>query len=113
MSLIDCPECSQQVSESAVSCPHCGQPISPSQPQYKGPPEECSHCGGKLKKRKEAKFEGAGCIILILGLVLTPFIIGIPILLYGIHLMSKREGFWRCKKCHAKFPRKIKWYELG
>jgi hypothetical protein len=27
MALIDCPECEQQLSNSAASCPHCGYPI--------------------------------------------------------------------------------------
>jgi hypothetical protein len=27
MALIDCPECEQQISNSAATCPHCGYPI--------------------------------------------------------------------------------------
>jgi acetyl-CoA carboxylase carboxyltransferase subunit alpha len=30
MSLIDCPECVQDVSERADSCPHCGYPFQQS-----------------------------------------------------------------------------------
>jgi uncharacterized membrane protein YvbJ len=30
MSLIDCPECAQDVSEHAESCPHCGYPFQQS-----------------------------------------------------------------------------------
>ncbi len=30
MSLIDCPECAQDVSEHAGSCPHCGYPFQQS-----------------------------------------------------------------------------------
>jgi len=113
MALIDCPECSKEVSESAASCPHCGHPIGKVQPQYKGPPVDCRHCGGALKKKKEAKSEAAGCLISIIGLALTYFIIGIPILIAGIYLMFKSERFWQCRKCDAKFPRQIHWYEFG
>jgi len=108
MALISCPECKKEVSDQATSCPQCGHPLRQITTSYKGPPIECSHCGGKLKKAAEAKSEGAGCIIAILGLVLTPVLLGIPILIYGFHLMGKREGFWRCKSCSAKFPRELK-----
>lgn len=115
MALITCPECPRDVSDQAASCPGCGHPLQRAAPPQKhaGPPDNCSHCGGKLKKGAEAKSEGIGCLILIIGLVLTPILIGIPIIIYGIHLMSKREGFWRCKNCGAKFAREIKWYQLG
>lgn len=112
MPLIECPECSREVADQASSCPQCGHPLRAAA-RYKGPPDECSNCGSPLKKGKEAKSEGTGCLIAILGLVLTPVLIGIPIILYGIHLMGKREGFWRCTKCGSKFPREVKWYELG
>jgi len=29
MSLIECSECGQEVSDEAQSCPHCGLPIAP------------------------------------------------------------------------------------
>lgn len=32
MSLIDCPECGHEVSDSAPACPHCGTPIAPAPP---------------------------------------------------------------------------------
>jgi hypothetical protein len=57
--------------------------------------------------------EGSGCLIVIVGLVLTPFIIGIPIALYGLHLMCKRESHWRCNRCEALYPRKAHWYDFG
>lgn len=118
MSLIRCPECSHEISDQASACPQCGCPIRSSQTEakkrtYKGPPDECSHCGNSLLKEKEAKSEGVGCIVFVLGIALTPVVVGIPILLYGLHLMSKREGFWRCSHCGAKFPRKVPWHEFA
>lgn len=29
MALINCPECKQQISETAINCPHCGFSIKP------------------------------------------------------------------------------------
>lgn len=111
MALIKCPECNREISDQATACPSCGCPIQAM--AYVGPPECCSRCGGRLKKGAEAKSEGSGCLIALVGLLLSPILIGIPIILYGLNLMSKREGFWRCRNCGAKFDREIKWYEFG
>lgn len=111
MALITCPECSAQVSDSAPSCPSCGHPFQPK--HYEGPPTNCSVCGGPLIAGKEAKNGGSGCAFALIGLVLTPVIIGIPILLYGIHLGTKREGYWQCKNCKMRYPRQIGSFEWG
>ena len=113
MALITCRDCNREISDQAVSCPSCGLPIQAVAPRYAGPPESCARCGGHLKRGADAKSEGSGCLILVVGLLLTPILIGIPLILYGLHLMSKREGFWRCRKCGAKYDRAIRWYEFG
>jgi len=105
--LIPCDECNHQISDQAAACPNCGYH------RFKGPPVNCSQCGGQLKKGKDAQSEGTGCLIFILGILLIPVLIGILFIVYGVHLMNKREGYWRCKQCGAKFPREIKWYEFG
>jgi DNA-directed RNA polymerase subunit RPC12/RpoP len=112
VALVNCPACSKDVSDQASACPSCGHPLKVPV-HFEGPPKNCSNCGGPLKSGKDAKSEGTGCLIVILGLVFTPVLVGIPILLYGLNLMGKREGYWRCRQCGAKFPREIKWYELG
>ena len=89
------------------------QPVGPSHLRFRGPPHECWHCGGGLRKEREAKHSGSGCLIILVGLLLAPVLIGIPIIIYGLHLGSKAKGFWRCRKCGAEFPRKLNWYELG
>lgn len=89
-------------------------PVSSS---FRGPPQECWNCGGKLKKEREAKHSGSGCLLLVIGILLCffppLFLLGIPLILFAMHLGSKAEGVWRCKRCESKFPRKIKWYEFG
>src|SRR5262245_30604485 len=84
-------------------------PVAPTRTsQFRGPPCEWWSCGEPLRIGREAKNEGSGCLIIVLGLCLAPVIIGIPIVIYGLHLSNKVEGFWQCKRCDSKFPRKIK-----
>jgi hypothetical protein len=80
---------------------------------FAGPPVNCRSCGGALRKERKATSEGSGCLIIVVGALLAPFLIGIPLIIYGLHLMSKCEGSWRCVRCHATYPRKIGWFEFG
>lgn len=88
------------------------QPPIVTHSKFKGPPFECWHCGGKLKKGREGKHSGSGCLIILVGLLLAPLLIGIPIILYGIYLGGKANAFWQCRNCHSVFPRMVKWYQL-
>ena len=55
MALINCPECSREISDKAASCPHCGLPMAPALPDsvncldcHKDFPFDdhvCPHCG--------------------------------------------------------------------
>lgn len=111
MALISCNECGKEVSDQAAACPNCGNPVQ-SEIRYPGPPTCCAKCGGGLRKTADAPSEGAGCLIALIGLLLTPLLIGIPILLYGLHLAGKRNGFYECKRCGNKSPRKIGTFEF-
>ena len=113
MALIICPDCNHEVSDQAISCPSCAHPIQRTATPYAGPPENCSQCGGGLKKGADASSEGSGCLIFFIGLLLSEIGIGIVLIIYGLHLMCKRDGFWKCRHCGAKYARKIKWYELA
>lgn len=62
MSLIKCPECKKEVSDSAESCPHCGYGIKPK-------PEV---------KKEEPKKSGPGCFTILIWTVLI--IIGILVI---------------------------------
>jgi hypothetical protein len=79
---------------------------------FAGPPHNCATCGGPIKAGATATSEGSGCLIALVGLLLTPILIGIPILLWGAHIASKREGYWQCKRCGAKAPRKVRMFEF-
>jgi hypothetical protein len=67
--------------------------------------EACVRCSGALKAAEEkSPNSGTGCIIIILGLVLTPLCIGIPIIIYGIGQMNE-ISVWKCVRCGATYPR--------
>lgn len=120
-----CPFCGEEILAGVAKCRHCGEFFDGSGPtrsgaaragqraQHRGPPHDCRHCGGGLRAENEAESGASGCLVAIVGLLLAPFLLGIPIVLYGLHLMMKRRGLYRCKACEATFPRKIKWYEFG
>lgn len=113
--LIACPACNHDVSDQAPFCPACGHPLrvieptpsTPAKPRFSGPPVDCFHCGGALKAGASATSEGSGCLLIIVGVCLTPFLIGIPIAIYGLVLSNRREGFWQCVRCGTKYARKI------
>jgi ribosomal protein L40E len=120
ITLISCPACSAEVSNQASSCPKCGQPIKVAAPRtFKGPPDECLHCGGPLKKGSRQTSEGFGCALFIGGLFVVPLlsylvgilllgvIIGLIMVVAGVIKMWQTERFWECQKCGAKLPRKV------
>jgi Double zinc ribbon len=120
ITLIPCPACSTEVSSRAPACPKCGQPIKVVAPRtFKGPPEEYLHCGGSLEKGSRQAAEGFGCALFIGGLFVVPVlsyltgllilgvIIGLVMVIAGMIKMWQTERFWECRKCGAKFPRKV------
>jgi len=88
-------------------------PAIQSAPRFRGPPHECWYCGGGLHRVRQASHPAGGCLLVILGLIGTPYLIGIPILLYGLHLGSLCVGFYRCRQCESTFPRRVRWHEGG
>lgn len=111
MAMTSCPSCFKAISAAAPYCPGCGHPMEP-EARFRGPPHDCASCGGQLKKGADAHSEGSGCLIALVGLLLAPLLIGIPILLWGLHMASKREGYWQCLRCGSKVPRKIGTFEF-
>ena len=81
----------------------------------------CQNCGGKCKKTREASHTASGCLFILLGVgivvIFGPTIIAIPIGLliafFGLSLSGKCNGFWTCRKCGSKFPRRIGFFEFG
>lgn len=128
-----CPFCAESMRVNAVKCRHCGEFLDggpgesvpvPSRTQDIAPPRggmACRQCGStEFKKAREAKSEGAGCLIALFGILITvptfnspAVIIGVFVILFGLHIMCKCDGFWVCRNCGSKYPRKLSWFELG
>ncbi len=78
---------------------------------------KCEKCGGEMKKSREAASTGAGCLLLLLGLVLLFFfpigtIFGVIFLICGVIYGSKSHFLWVCKNCDYKFERKGSFWTL-
>ncbi|MDB4628055.1 hypothetical protein OAF82_00525 [bacterium] len=104
------PETKPEKPPSLASAPS----VVPSQEsRFKGPPHNCRECGGPLRKGRSATNTTSGCLCIIIGIALTPVLVGILLILLGLHLGSKADGYFECRKCHQRYPRRIRWYELG
>lgn len=65
MALIDCPECSRQISDKAAACPHCGCPAKAAQPEPVKPPSD-----PPAQAPVQQNAAQQGCAVLILFAVL-------------------------------------------
>jgi len=69
------------------------------------PTRKCGNCGSTTLTRTEQRPQaGTGCLIALFGLVLSPVLIGIPIILYGLHLRGKVDMQDVCNSCGARLP---------
>lgn len=77
MALINCPECSKQVSDNALSCPHCGNQLSTG--------ISCPNC----RSKEVNKISGASKV----G----------SALMFGVLAMGKLSKTYECKDCKYKW----------
>jgi HEAT repeat protein len=74
---------------------------------------KCPQCNRLTRRVKVSKASNTSkrnpWIMIIVGFILTPFIIGIPVVIYGFYLKIKKKYFWVCEHCKHQFE--ISWYE--
>lgn len=70
MALIDCPDCSQQVSTEAEACPHCGYPVAKKRSEERAAAEKRRSEELAAQKKRGNRQAAAGCATL-LGLALA------------------------------------------
>ena len=67
MPLISCDECGKEISNKATSCPYCGAPTKWGKKETK-----------KERRKKRGNVQGAGCLLIILSIILGLTVLGIP-----------------------------------
>lgn len=68
------------------------------------PENSCPQCKGELQFRKEHTERGTGVIVVVLGILLAPLCLGIPILVYGLVMTGRIKTYWHCRVCGRTFP---------
>ncbi len=82
MALIECLECGKEISDKAESCPNCGAPTTAgyqAQAQAevqatataKLAKKESRKAAKKEKRKKKGRYQGVGCLTIIIGLFLV------------------------------------------
>lgn len=100
MALIKCPECLNDVSDSAPACPKCGKTLA----------------AGKTTKLDRSEFVGVGCFVQALGLAapVTGFMLGggvgaalgLVVLLALLIVGRQMSTFAVCGKCGTRLQDK-------
>jgi DNA-directed RNA polymerase subunit M/transcription elongation factor TFIIS len=65
----------------------------------------CVLCQGTLVPISEPKNEGVGCIIILIGLIFSPMLFGIPVVIIGIYYMTRKTRSYQCQSCGNKIPK--------
>jgi hypothetical protein len=47
---------------------------------------------------------GTGCIVILIGLIFSPILLGIPVLIYGFILRGKAKHSFQCPGCGTVLP---------
>lgn len=71
-----------------------------------------------MGKSTESKSSGFWVLLFLISIGLLFFfpigtILGVLFLIYSLHLATKRQGIWVCKKCGHTAERKMKWNEMS
>lgn len=67
-------------------------------------PHPCPQCQGSLVYTHSNPNMTAGIVLLILGVLLAPVCIGIPMIIIGAVMMSQQKIAWHCSNCGRIFP---------
>lgn len=91
MALINCSECSKEISNKAAACPHCGNPVNTSVVFTREKYRETNIEHSPPNIPTGTALIIGGVLLLIFGLIflIIFFIIGIPSILFGITMLVK------------------------
>jgi hypothetical protein len=91
----------------AVSCRRCNNTLLDAKDAIRRAEREgpkCGACGGKLLEMVEYPNRNTGRIVIVLGILLAPVLIGIPMLYYGYSLTKDERRYRQCAGCGAAMP---------
>ncbi len=70
------------------------------------PPSKCGNCRGTtFTPLAEQPNKGTGCVLLAVGVLLAPVLIGIVIIIWAVGMMGESRRWWVCNSCGARLPR--------
>ncbi len=83
---------------------------SETSPRDRGPAAvKCAYCGERMARDRLPRFNrGFGIVVLILGLVLSIFmlpLLGLPLVVIGAYLAVASRSVWACGECGAVVDR--------
>ena len=82
---------------------------SETSPRDRGPAAvRCAYCGESMAREQLPRFNrGFGIVVLILGLVLSIFmlLLGLPLVVIGAYLAVASRSVWACGECGAVVDR--------
>jgi uncharacterized membrane protein YvbJ len=89
-----------------VQCRNCGTPL---RAWHYVPAEElkrytCWKCGGRYTLINEYPDKGTGCIIMALGILFAPVLIGIFFIFIGARMSNTPKSHWQCRQCGLTLP---------
>jgi GYF domain 2 len=64
----------------------------------------CPQCKGVLSQVSEAPQRSTGIIVIVLGIILAPFCVGIVLIVWGLILVNERKYYWHCRGCGRTYP---------
>jgi len=68
----------------------------------------CPQCQGEMVLQVESPQRSTGILVIVLGILLAPFCVGIFLFFWGLSLISETKSHWHCSGCGRIFPGKVR-----
>lgn len=101
-----CSQCGQANMATETNCLACRAPLTLWQSL---PPEvqqryTCWKCGGRYTLITQTPNQGTGCILIVIGIIFAPVLIGLVIIYLGYQQMNETQSQWQCRSCGLTLP---------
>lgn len=103
---VSCPSCGQGNFAYELNCKACGGQLTAW--QYVSPEEmkryTCWKCGGRYTQIFNQPNRGTGCVVVVLGILFAPILVGIILIIVGVSMMNETTSYWQCRSCGLTLP---------